>query len=161
MSNLRRSGQGWTGRRAEELRLVLQQIDDIERRGLPVEVIKLYRVAGILEPLLDALALRIEGSYAHLAERCAVVREGAVAERRAGDGREPAVEEGEVLSQGSDYRELILGEAVHDLPRVGQILLLHVVVRDETIHAGHARIALISVEDLLIDSGKGVVGIEG
>ena len=138
---------------------MLQQIDDFQAGALLIEVIELGGVSGILKPLVNALALRVEDAHADLAERCSVVGKGAIAERGTRDGSEPAVEYGEVRGQRSEHRQLVLGEVVHDLLRVGQVLLLLVIVLNKALHAGHARVALVAVEDLLVDGRKGMVGI--
>ena len=66
---------------SKKLRLVLQQIDHLQRRALGVEVVDLGGLAGRIEPLVDALELRIrvEHFHADVAERRAVVGKRPVA----------------------------------------------------------------------------------
>ena len=86
---------------AERARLVLQKVDDFERGTGLIEVVEPGGMACGGEALVDALVLLVpvEDIHADLAERGAVVGEGAIAERGTGDGGEPAIEDGKFCCQ--------------------------------------------------------------
>ena len=94
--------------RAEEA-LVRQQIKNFHRGTRLVVVVQLRRAAGGDETRVDAPELRVqvEEVHADLAERRSIVRERAVAERRPGNRREPAVEDRELLREGRQDRQLL------------------------------------------------------
>src|SRR6185295_13593822 len=73
--------------RAENLRLILQDVDHFERGADLIVVVQLRRAAGGNEPRVDAPELRaqVEEVHADLAERGSVVRERPVAEGRPRD----------------------------------------------------------------------------
>src|SRR5882757_2500290 len=81
---------------SEELGLMLQKVHDLHGGTGLIEVVKLGGAASVLQPFVDALPLRIEHGHIHTAEGCAVVCEGAVADRRAGNGGKPAIKDDEV-----------------------------------------------------------------
>ena len=146
---------------AEELRLMLEQVDHLQRRALGVEVVNLRALTGIVQPLVHALELgvRVEHFHPDVAERGAVVGEGAVAERRAGDRREPAVEDRELGRQRGQHRQLVGGEVVHDLARVLHVPALREVAVHEPLHRRDPIGRRVAVEDLEINSRKMMVGI--
>ena len=86
---------------AEERGLVLQQVHNLKRGTGFVVVIEARGVPGGDQALVDAevLLVPVEDVHANLAERRAPMREGAVAERRPWDRREPSVEHGELGGQ--------------------------------------------------------------
>jgi hypothetical protein len=69
------------GKRPEERRLVLEQIDDFERGTCFIEVIQSCGMTRGNYALIDALVLLIpvKDVHAHLAERGSIVSAGAVA----------------------------------------------------------------------------------
>ena len=106
---------------SEEGGLILEQVDDFEGgAGLVVVVEARGAVASFAEALVDALELfvPVEDVHADLAERSAVVGEGAIAESRAGDGGEPAIEDRVLGGECGEDGEFFGREVVHDEVRV-------------------------------------------
>ena len=141
----------------EELRLVLQQVHDLHGRTLLVVVVNLRGVPGVLEPLIDALELLVgvEELHPDVPEGRPVMRERAVAQRRAGDRREPSVEDRVLERERGDDRQLLALEVIHDLPRVLHVPALLEVAADEPLHGGGGP----AVEDLPVDRCEIVVWI--
>ena len=145
--------------------LVLEQVDDLHRGTGLVVVVEACGDGGVRgeQALVDALVLLVpvEDVHADLAEGCAVVGEGAVADRRAGDGREPAIEDGVLGGERGEDGQLVRREVVEDVVRVLDVVLLIEVARDEALHVGLAVGILCSgdsAEDLQIDGGEVMVG---
>ena len=121
-------------------------------------------MTSLVETLIDALELLVpvEDIHADLAEGSAVMGEGTIAERGAGDGGEPAIEDGVFFRERSKDRQLFRREVVHDEPRVLNAALLVEVAFDEALHVWSSVRILAggdSAEDLQVDRGKVVVGI--
>ena len=109
--------------------------------------------------VLDGLAL-VEDVHADLAEGRAVVSEGAVTDGGAGDGGEPAIEDGVLRGERGEDGELVWSEVVEDVVRVSDVLLLVEVAGDEALHGGRQRRTVLgAVEDLEVDGGEVVIGI--
>ena len=125
---------------SEDRGLVLEEVDDLHRRAGFVVVEELAGVACGEHAVVDCLVLLafVEDVHADLAERGAVVREGAVADGWTGNGGEPAIEDGELGREGGKDGQLVGGEVVEDVVRVGGILLLVEVALDEALHSGGA-----------------------
>src|SRR5262249_40492255 len=72
---------------AEDLSLLLEEVDQLQRPARHVEVIELCGVPRVHEPFVDALVFLIRISQLHpdMSERRAVMRERPVAKRRARD----------------------------------------------------------------------------
>ena len=88
------------------------------------------------------------------------MREGAVADGGAGDGGEPAVEDGVLRSEGGEDGELVRREVVQDVVRVLGVLLLIEVALDEALHGGGQRCPVLGVvEYLQVDGGEMMVRI--
>src|ERR1700690_1112137 len=80
---------------AEQLRLVFEKIYDLHRRAGRVEIVELGGSTGGDHTFIDAYIRRLPVKHIHadLSEGGAIVCEGAVADGRPGDGREPSVED--------------------------------------------------------------------
>ncbi len=97
--------------------------------------------------------------HIHAPERRSVMRERAVANGRARDRGEPAIEYRELQSEGGQYRQISLFEVIHDLLRLRDVLLLMEVTSDESLHVRDPTSAGRAAVDLHIHGGKVVVGI--
>ncbi len=100
--------------------------------------------------MLLNLRVGVEHAHVDVAERRAVVREGAVAQRRTGNRGEPAIEDGELGRQRGQHRQFVGREVVHDLARVLDVPAHREVALHETLHRRHPRRRRVAVEDLQI-----------
>ena len=132
------AGAEEVGEGAEEAGLVLEEVDDFHRGAGLIVVEELDGVVGGEQAVVDALVLfaDVEEVHADLTEGGAVVGEGAIADRWAGDGGEPAIEDGVFRGEGGEDGQLVGREVVEDFLRVGDVLLLVVVAADEALHGG-------------------------
>ena len=94
---------------AEELGLLLEEVDNFEGGAGLVVVVELGGVAGGGEALVDTLEFDadVEGVHADVSEGGAVVGEGAVAKGGARDRGEPAIEDGELGGEGVEDGEIV------------------------------------------------------
>lgn len=128
-------------------------------------MIVIEQLGGVVrgqQAVVDALVLlaHIKEIHADLAEGGAVMSEGAIADRRAGDGGEPTVEDGELGGESGQDGQLVRCEVVKNFLRVGYVLLLIVVAANEALHGGREWRSFGRVsEDLQVDGGKVVIGI--
>src|SRR6267142_9910 len=146
---------------AEEFRLVLQQVRHFQTGTRGIVVVDPGRMTGLIHARVDAEngVGNVEEVHVHVGERGAVVGEGAVAQRGAGDGGEPSVEQRVLGGEGGEYRKLLRGEIAHDRMRLVDARSLGGVAFDEALHVGDPIGTYVSAEDLKIDARKVVVGI--
>src|SRR5882724_5660119 len=85
----------------EALGLILKKIDDFHGGAGLIEIVNFRSAAAVEHAVINILVRNIfvEEIHADFSERCAVVREGAIADGGTGNGGKPPVEYGEVCRE--------------------------------------------------------------
>ena len=122
----------------ENLRLVLQEIHNLHRRTLLVVVVNLGGVTRLQHALVNAenRILNVEEIHIDLTERCAVVSERPIADRRPGNRRKPSIENGILGGEPGEHGQLLRRKVRHDGAGSVDVCAPRSVALDEAPHGG-------------------------